>query len=819
MAAYQTATMNAAEIAAAQPKHKRDGKGWRIPCPAHGGEDLNLRIWDGDGGRIAAKCWSRDCDWHDIMAALGIDPGEPDLRGRPHHVRTYRAGDGSPRPVFRRDDADGKQVWGDGSPVGALVALWPIPDADGSELVVLVEGEKAAAAVQAAGWTAASWRGGTSAVSGADYTPLEGRAVLLWPDADEPGRRAMQTAAAALKAHGCTVRVLDAPGDSGEDAADLTPAAIAARIDEGGDEPEPPAPAVVDADDFPYGRGLPDPMSWQAHAMRLLREAPERLLVVWEPKRRASLRVLREGGVWGEDYREMKEIMTAASDKWIASYLRDSDFQKGAAIKAHRQACAEDGVHTVVKDVNYAAGWYERNDPLEGLTECEREDLDAGLFLGTPDGVVDLETGALLPPAEGRRQLVTMRTAVPFDLEARDARVDALTAHLDPADEEYLWGVFARALTGRPLGFIAIMGETSAGKSTLINAIAAAFGEYAHPITPAVIAAGRSESAARPELAHLARHRLVHLEESVRDGATVSAETVKRYWDSGSRVTWRALYSNVIESAPVTATLALSFNEMKWAAGKGASPALLRRMRTLVYPRPPRDRGADYKRAVESDPTCQRAVLARLVRTGIAHGWQEPPAGPGVEASKRAQRAAVVGDALADWADTHVVREEGARLWSSALWDEAQRSDLGMERKDLAQGIAQYFGLGASVVRRRPETGKKERCWEGARLASEPEQAAMEQEPEMTLADRDGIPSATVTDLPASATLRLADPDAIREQLQEQGARVIQRLREEAATFDEILEAERQVERTIDIATGNWRPAPSKRDEGEPADG
>lgn len=66
--------------------------------------------------------------------------------------------------------------------------------------VVLTEGEKAAdaAALLLPNHPVCCWQGGAQAVSKADFSPLAGREVWLWSDADEPGERAMQAVAAAL---------------------------------------------------------------------------------------------------------------------------------------------------------------------------------------------------------------------------------------------------------------------------------------------------------------------------------------------------------------------------------------------------------------------------------------------------------------------------------------------------------------------------------------------------------------------------------------------------------------------------------------------
>ena len=64
----------AAKIAESAPGgYTRDGEAYRIacPCPAHEGDDRNLKIWDEDG-RLGAFCWSHNCEYKDIMAALGV---------------------------------------------------------------------------------------------------------------------------------------------------------------------------------------------------------------------------------------------------------------------------------------------------------------------------------------------------------------------------------------------------------------------------------------------------------------------------------------------------------------------------------------------------------------------------------------------------------------------------------------------------------------------------------------------------------------------------------------------------------------------------
>jgi DNA primase len=61
--------------------------------------------------------------------------------------------------------------------------------------VILVEGEKCADWLRKFGFLAVCWPGGGNAAAHADWSPLAGRRVLAWPDADTPGLNAMNETA------------------------------------------------------------------------------------------------------------------------------------------------------------------------------------------------------------------------------------------------------------------------------------------------------------------------------------------------------------------------------------------------------------------------------------------------------------------------------------------------------------------------------------------------------------------------------------------------------------------------------------------------
>ena len=107
-------------------------------------------------------------------------------------------------------------------PLYGLPKLAAMPDA----LVLLVEGEKTADAAQ--GYfphhAALTWSGGSNAVGKADFSPLQGRNVIIWPDNDEPGFAAALELARILESAAQGLTIVQPPDTlpDGWDLADQT---------------------------------------------------------------------------------------------------------------------------------------------------------------------------------------------------------------------------------------------------------------------------------------------------------------------------------------------------------------------------------------------------------------------------------------------------------------------------------------------------------------------------------------------------------------------------------------------------------------------
>ncbi|MFN8545848.1 MAG: AAA family ATPase [Candidatus Binatia bacterium] len=219
---------------------RRNGIELRTRCVeparhAHGDAHPSLR-WHPDRGVWRCAVCGLGGGAIDLARRLGVELPPRAVADTRETTWTVRDAAGRPVAVHVRLDAPGqpkRYVWRrpDGrTGLGGLRAA-DLPLYGGERLaaldpatpVVVTEGERACDALTARGI------GAVGTVTGASGTPsddvlrvLVGRAVVLWPDADPPGRTHMARIAARLAAHGCAVRWCDPWPDAsdGRDAAD-----------------------------------------------------------------------------------------------------------------------------------------------------------------------------------------------------------------------------------------------------------------------------------------------------------------------------------------------------------------------------------------------------------------------------------------------------------------------------------------------------------------------------------------------------------------------------------------------------------------------
>jgi putative DNA primase/helicase len=180
----------------------------------------------------AAPAKPKKQNWTQVIPAP-VDVSPPPMRhfnyGEPENRWHYQDAEGRTIGWIGRfaKSEGGKEVmpmtWGRNVKTGDEKWCWlsfpkprplyglPLLAAKPDVRVFVVEGEKCADALREFGALAITWPGGGKAVKHADWSPLAGRKVTIWPDADEPGHKAGQEVAAILHEKGCEVRMIAPP--------------------------------------------------------------------------------------------------------------------------------------------------------------------------------------------------------------------------------------------------------------------------------------------------------------------------------------------------------------------------------------------------------------------------------------------------------------------------------------------------------------------------------------------------------------------------------------------------------------------------------
>lgn len=175
----------ASKQAPAQKSKKKDKPAPQIPAPESALKSLNPAAsseWVIDHHGKPVKGWT-------YRTASG---------GVAFAVTRHEKPDGSKDVIPWYYGQDGKwhqgQAFDNGRP---LYHLDQIIKADRATPILVVEGEKCAD-VDVPGFLVTTWAGGSAATAKTDWSPLEGREVIVWPDADEAGIKAAKAIANRL---------------------------------------------------------------------------------------------------------------------------------------------------------------------------------------------------------------------------------------------------------------------------------------------------------------------------------------------------------------------------------------------------------------------------------------------------------------------------------------------------------------------------------------------------------------------------------------------------------------------------------------------
>jgi hypothetical protein len=189
---------------------KKTGRSWMAHCPAHDDSEPSLSVSEGDSQPVILKCHAT-CSTESVVSALGLTMADlmaPREDVAPLVTRyPYRdATGGLLLDVVVQRGPGGKKVWREPTGVRDL-PLYRLPEVldamEAGQSVVVVEGEKCADAVVAAGEVATTSVGGAGKWKD-EYarTLADAASVTVIADADQPGIDHARTVAKSLRAAG-----------------------------------------------------------------------------------------------------------------------------------------------------------------------------------------------------------------------------------------------------------------------------------------------------------------------------------------------------------------------------------------------------------------------------------------------------------------------------------------------------------------------------------------------------------------------------------------------------------------------------------------
>lgn len=394
-----------------------------------------------DLGPATAKWDYLDADGKLIAVVYRYDPPGGKKEFRPWDAKRRKMAPPEPRPLYNQ------------------------PGIAAAASVVLVEGEKCAQALIAAGICATTAMHGANApVEKTDWSPLSGKAVLIWPDKDKPGWAYAEAASHALLAAGASsCAILFPPEDrpEGWDAADA--------INEG----------------FEVSAFLATGPSMTVHALENQEPSgsdphPDEEQTVWGTDDALALSFTRR---YQRDWRYI-----AAWGKWLMwDGQRWRPEETLAASHLIRQVCRHASLQADNPKIAAKLAGASTVGGVERLAKSDRkhaattDEWDADFWLlNTPGGVVDLRTGRMRPHDRADRMTkiasATPRGACPHWL----AFIDQVTQG-DKAFADYLQRFAGYCLTGstQEHALFFLYGTGANGKSVFVNTLFTLLGDYA----------------------------------------------------------------------------------------------------------------------------------------------------------------------------------------------------------------------------------------------------------------------------------------------------------------------------------------------------
>ena len=451
----------------------------------------------------------------------------------------------------------------------------------------------------------------------------------------------------------------------------------------------------------------------EGDARRLIQAFGSRLLLVQRPMDYSAIYVLdTDTGVWDGRPEELaalhcetvKIAALVATERLLAGEISaalDGEFRRWA--KRTHSATGASNAALMLRPA-YDGMVNEGKTPNIGGI-CRELDLNRDKrYFGAANGVLDLDTGELLAPDVGARYLVTRATDVEYRPEAGDGAIDALLAHLDAEEREYLLDAAAYTLRGNPARrWYLLAGPAGSGKTTFLRAVGAALGNasaggYAFGLASAALLTDKhiSPNGHTEHLKHFQDGRFAYSSELADNGARFNEGLIK-VLTGGDDLDIRAAHKSSGPSRPATATIFQAVNPKDLARLSLLDSALAERTAILNWPPFPPETVKDAGRVnAVTEPQAARAMFAELVSR--VQLLRAPPRMPDTVASAVEEKRRESLGALGGWLFERVVITGDVRndyVQPDALWDTAYTELEGAEDK-----IGQYDRRGLITLLR-----------------------------------------------------------------------------------------------------------------------
>jgi putative DNA primase/helicase len=587
-------------------------------------------------GPATAKWDYLDAQGHLIAVVYRYDPPGQKKQFRPWDAKRRKMAPPEPRPLYNQ------------------------PGLVSAAQVVLVEGEKCAQALIDAGVVATTAMHGANApVDKTDWSPLAGKAVLIWPDRDKPGwEYAAQAAQAVLTAGAKSCHILYPPEDAPEgwDAADAIAEGfdVATFLTHG---PRLQMHDVADADEPVVGS---DESVWGTE---------DALALAFTRRYHRDWRYVAAWGRWlvWDGQRWRTEDTLAATDL-IRSVCRQMAVRADNPKVAAKLASAS------------TVGGVERLARADRRHAATTDEWDADPWLlNTPGGVVDLKTGRKRPNERADR-MTKITTATPAgDCPQWRAFLSDVTGG-NVELQTYLQRMVGYCLTGvtSAHALFFLYGTGANGKSVFANVISTILGDYATAASMDTFVETRGDRHPT-DLAGLRGARFVTAIET-EQGRRLNESKVKAI-TGGDKISARFMHKDFFEFTPQFKPVIVGNHK---PAIRNIDEAMKRRMHmipfTVTIPPEKRDGLLTEKLLAERD-----GILAWAVAGCLA--WQLEGMNPPACVRAATEEYFEAEDALGRWLDERCVREVNAKSLTAELfndwkqWAEAAGEFIGSQRR------------------------------------------------------------------------------------------------------------------------------------------